>query len=64
MTRLAQSPFEIWHDILQSNSKEIRHALDVYIDRLTEFRQNLTTLELQEHFLCAAAFAAYVRNKR
>lgn len=64
MTRLAQSPFEIWHDILQSNSKEIRHALDVYIDRLTEFRQNLTTLELQEHFMCAADFAAHVRNKR
>jgi len=64
MTRLSQSSYEVWHDILETNSKEVRHAIQVYIDKLTLFRQNLTTSHVQEHFLCAGEIAAALRDKR
>ncbi|MEO8130281.1 MAG: prephenate dehydrogenase/arogenate dehydrogenase family protein, partial [Bryobacteraceae bacterium] len=41
-TRLAQSSFEIWEDILATNSEAIALAMDTYIDKLLFFRQNLT----------------------
>lgn len=64
MTRLSQSSYDMWRDILATNSKEIRHALDVYIDKLTYFRQNLTTSDVQEHFSYGARIAAAIRDKR
>jgi len=64
MTRLAQSSYDVWHAILDTNSKEVRHALDVYIDKLTYFRENLTTSEVQDHFSYAAQIAAAIRDKR
>ncbi len=64
MTRLSQSSYDIWHDILSTNSKEVRHVLQVYIDKLTLFRQNLTTSDVQKHFLCAGVLAAALRDKR
>jgi prephenate dehydrogenase len=64
MTRLSQSSYEVWRDILSTNSKEIRHALQVYIDKLTLFGQNLTTSDVQKHFLCAGEIGAALRDKR
>jgi prephenate dehydrogenase len=64
MTRLSQSSYDIWRDILETNSVEVRHALEVYIDRLTFFRQNLTTSDVLKHFMCAAEVAAALRRKR
>ncbi len=61
-TRLALSAFDIWHDILLTNSTEISHALDLYIDKLTNIRQNLTNLQLREQFIAAAETARRVRR--
>ena len=61
-TRLALSSFEIWHDILTSNTTEIDHALHLYIDKLQRIRQNLTNLQLREEFTVAAQVARRLRD--
>ena len=43
MSRLALSSYDIWRDILDTNTENIEHALHVYIDKLTELRDNLQT---------------------
>jgi prephenate dehydrogenase len=62
MTRLAQSPFEIWQDILATNAPAIDRALELYIDKLQKFRQNLTNQELNSEFVVAAALAQKFRR--
>jgi prephenate dehydrogenase len=62
MTRLALSSFDIWHDILSTNSTEIDHVLRLYIDKLQEIRQNLTNLQLREEFTVAADVARRLRR--
>jgi prephenate dehydrogenase len=62
MTRLAHSSFEIWRDILGNNSDEVRHALEVYIDKLTNFRDNLTSSTLVRDFTSAAEAAGRLRD--
>jgi len=42
LTRLALSPYDIWRDILATNTAEIDAALASFIARLTEIRANLT----------------------
>jgi prephenate dehydrogenase len=42
LTRLALSPYDIWRDILTTNTAEIDAALASFIARLTEIRANLT----------------------
>ena len=61
MTRLALSAFEIWRDILDTNRDAIDHALGVYIDKLTELRDNLQTQRVGENFEVAASSAARLR---
>ncbi|HET8547399.1 MAG TPA: prephenate dehydrogenase/arogenate dehydrogenase family protein [Bryobacteraceae bacterium] len=63
MMRLAQSPFDIWEDILGTNADEVRHALQVYIDKLTDFRDNLTSSALVCDFTLAAQAASRFRGK-
>jgi prephenate dehydrogenase len=64
MTRLAQSPFEIWDDILSTNADEVSHALEVYIDKLTNFRDNLTSSKLVRDFTLAAQAAGRLRSRQ
>jgi prephenate dehydrogenase len=61
-TRLALSPWEVWRDILATNSNFITHALTVYIDKLTEMRENLQTQHPGEMFSYAAKIAGRVRR--
>jgi len=61
-TRLAQSSFEIWEDILATNPVAIGQALDAYIDKLHFFRQNLTNPRLREEFAVAAELARKCRR--
>jgi prephenate dehydrogenase len=61
-TRLAQSSFEIWEDILMTNSAAIDEALSVYIDKLQIFRQNLTNPYLGKEFEVAAEVARKFRR--
>ncbi|MGH9629125.1 MAG: prephenate dehydrogenase [Bryobacteraceae bacterium] len=63
-TRLALSSFEIWSDIVQTNTSDIDHALKVYIDKLEQLRQNLTTRKLREEFLLASQSASRIRRGR
>ena len=61
-TRLAASSFDVWRDILTTNTREIDRVLASYIDKLSEFRQNLTNPALRNDFEAAAISAAKVRR--
>src|SRR3954469_23866340 len=50
MTRLAGSSYDLWRDILATNSEHIDKALAVYIQELEHIRENLRTRQLQEEF--------------
>jgi len=62
MTRLALSSYDIWRDILTTNSEHIERALAGYIQELEHIRENLRTRQLQEEFARAARFAASLRR--
>jgi prephenate dehydrogenase len=61
-TRLALSSWDVWRDIVQTNVGNIDHALSVYIDKLTEIRENLQTQRLGEEFSIASEAAARIRR--
>src|ERR1039458_2673159 len=62
MTRLARGSYEIWRDILATNSDHIERALSLYIQKLEHMRENLRTRQLQEEFERGAALAAQPRT--
>jgi prephenate dehydrogenase len=62
MTRLAKSSFEIWRDILATNSDSIDRALAAYIARLEYLRENLRTRQMQEEFETGAGLAERLRR--
>lgn len=45
-TRLASSPADVWRDICVTNADEIRTALDLLIERLSEMRSDLQRAEM------------------
>ena len=45
-TRLASSPADVWRDICVTNADEIRDALDLFIERLSELRSDLERAEV------------------
>jgi prephenate dehydrogenase len=61
MTRLALSSYDLWRDILATNSDHIDKALGQYIQELEHIRENLRTRQLQEEFDRAARLAKKVR---
>jgi prephenate dehydrogenase len=61
-TRLALSSFELWRDILATNSGPIEQALTAYIGKLEHLRDNLRTREIEGEFEIAAALAATLRK--
>jgi prephenate dehydrogenase len=63
MTRLALGSYEIWRDILATNSDHIDRALSFYIQKLEHLRENLRTRQLQEEFDRAAALGRRIRNR-
>jgi len=64
MTRLAMGSYEIWRDILATNSDHIERALSFYIQKLEHLRENLRTRQLQEEFERGAALAAQLRRPK
>jgi prephenate dehydrogenase len=62
MTRLAGSAYEIWRDILATNTDSIDRALAAYIARLEHIRENLRTRAVEEQFAAGAALAARLRR--
>ena len=62
MTRLALSSYDLWRDILATNSEHIDRALARYIQELEHIRENLRTRQLQDEFARGAELAAKVRR--
>jgi prephenate dehydrogenase len=58
MTRLAQSSYDIWQDILATNGEEIRAALDRTLAELADLRARLGEDAAGEAFARAQRFAA------
>jgi prephenate dehydrogenase len=50
MTRLAESSYGIWKDILSTNGDNVQRALDQFIERLKHFGDHMGTPELQQDF--------------
>jgi prephenate dehydrogenase len=50
MTRIAASPYRMWHDILTTNTGYITECLDRYIDILTRMKTHLHQGSLQKEF--------------
>jgi Prephenate dehydrogenase len=61
-TRLAKSSYEIWRDILATNTDSIDRALAAYIARLELMRENLRTRQMQEQFAAGASLAERLRR--
>ncbi len=53
MTRLAESPYEIWKDILATNTSNVEQALTAYLEKLERFREGLHKEGLEEEFRSA-----------
>lgn len=63
MTRLAMSSYELWRDILATNSGHIERALARYIQKLEHVRENLRTRQLQEEFQRGSDLATRLRKR-
>ena len=61
-TRLALSSYDLWRDIVSTNTDPIVEALTAYIQKLDHLRENLRTRQLQDEFTAAAAFAKQLRK--
>lgn len=64
MTRLALSSYDLWRDILATNSDPIDQALGAFIQKLEHLRENLRTRELQKEFEAAAGLAGRLRRPK
>jgi prephenate dehydrogenase len=62
MTRLALSSYELWRDILATNSEHIDRALALYIQKLEHMRENLRTRQLQQEFANGSNLALRLRR--
>ncbi len=63
MTRLAASSYDLWRDILATNSDYIDRALASYIQELEHIRENLRSRQLQEEFERGAELSARLRRR-
>ncbi|MDQ6678405.1 MAG: prephenate dehydrogenase/arogenate dehydrogenase family protein, partial [Acidobacteriota bacterium] len=61
-TRLALSSYELWRDIVSTNTVAIEEVLSAYIQKLEFLRENLRTRQLQDEFAQAARFAQALRE--
>jgi prephenate dehydrogenase len=62
MTRLALSGYELWRDIVATNTDHIDRALAAYIQELEHIRENLKTRQLQEEFTKGSDLAERLRR--
>lgn len=60
-TRLALSAYELWRDILATNTESIEQALTAYINELEQLRENLRTRGAQQEFVRGAELAKRLR---
>ena len=62
MTRIAQSPFDMWHDIFLTNREPIEQALAAFLSRFTESQANFYREEFGKAFDEAARVARSLRR--
>lgn len=62
MTRLSLSAYDLWRDILATNTLEIDRAMAAYIQKLEHMRENLRTRQMQDEFERGAAVAGRLRE--
>ena len=62
MTRLARSSWELWRDILATNSEPVDEAISACISHLEHMRENLKSRQLRDEFEQAAALASRIRR--
>jgi prephenate dehydrogenase len=62
MTRLALSSYDLWRDILATNTDAIDRALGLYIQKIEHLRENLRTRQMEEEFRKAAELAGKLRR--
>ncbi|HUE00781.1 MAG TPA: prephenate dehydrogenase/arogenate dehydrogenase family protein [Bryobacteraceae bacterium] len=62
-TRLAMSAYELWRDILATNTESIEQALTAYINELEQLRDNLRTRGVRDEFARAAELAGRLRAR-
>ncbi|HLK65090.1 MAG TPA: prephenate dehydrogenase/arogenate dehydrogenase family protein [Bryobacteraceae bacterium] len=64
MTRLALGSYDLWRDIVATNTQHIDHTLSVYIQKLEHIRENLRTRQLQTEFDRGAQLAGRLRRRK
>ncbi|MEW5799407.1 MAG: prephenate dehydrogenase [Bacteroidota bacterium] len=62
ITRIASSPYEMWKDILSSNSKEIRSVIREFTKLLGAFEKDLRSKKTQHRFAQQFASAKTLRD--
>jgi prephenate dehydrogenase len=62
-TRLAESPYAVWRDILLTNRAPIEDALDAFIQRLEEMKLNLPHRTLEKDFKRAAGLRSRLKKR-
>lgn len=62
MSRLAESPYEMWEGIISANGGEIRRALELFQAELDKTRAALGTPEMKKRFTEAAKAAREIRK--
>jgi len=62
-TRLALSSYDLWRDIVSTNTIAIEEVLGAYIQRLEHIQENLRTRQLQDEFTQGATFANKIRDQ-
>ncbi|MGH9718980.1 MAG: prephenate dehydrogenase [Bryobacteraceae bacterium] len=62
MTRLAASAYDIWRDIIDTNTDAIDAALAAYIARLETIRASLRSSDLESEFGQGADFASHLKR--
>jgi prephenate dehydrogenase len=61
-TRLALSSYDLWRDILATNSDAVEEAINAMIGKLEHLRDNLRSREMEQEFRTAGALAATLRK--
>lgn len=62
VTRLAESPYDVWRDICLTNIEDIQSALEALIDKLEHMKLHLTDRELQREFKQALGLRERLRE--
>ncbi len=63
MTRLAQSSYDLWQEIVLTNVSAIDRALSLYIRELQDVRESLQRRDLSDTFEKAGRFSSIVRKR-